>query len=685
MRQRKRGLAFLLAMALVFGGFLPGSLKVSAAGTDFFEDRTAQSSGTRETEETEGNRETKTDEEAESKTETESTKETESTEESESIEETESVGETETTEETESTKETENIEETETAGESETAKETESTEETGVGEDEAALYGTPQPSVSYRVHMQTYNWQDWASDGAVCGKENSRKRLEALEIKVSGIDGLGVEYQVYSADGKWHSGKDGSEAGTTGQGLRVERLKASLTGTAAGQYDIYYRVCVQEYGWLDWASNGREAGVDSSWNRTVEAIQVKIQTKGSQAPGLTSMPYLKTDPDEGYPNTHVNTGSRAKDMIAVAKTQVGYYKPSGSATKYGTWYNVYNNSSAGDYFPSAPWCAMFMSWCAKQADIPRGIFYINASTVNMARWYQNEKNPGYWHDRGTYTPQPGDLIFFKFSTNNNYVNHVGVVTGVSAGKVFTIEGNTSDSVRERNYALDSASIVGYATPDYNETGLTVPPPESKQLSYRADVEGKGWAPWVGDGETAGTTGSYKMLRALMVDLSGKGISGGVTYRTHMQTQGWQNWVSDGAISGIPDGTKRMEAVQIKLTGEAEKKYDIYYRVHSQSFGWLDWAKNGESAGSEGYAKRMEAIEIRLVQKGAAAPGKTGRAFVKKGDTVTYSTHCQTYGWLPYTENGVMNGTTGEYKRLEGIRIGLEQVSGEISYRTHVQT
>lgn len=190
---------------------------------------------------------------------------------------------------------------------------------------------------------------------------------------------------------------------------------------------------------------------------------------------------------------------------------------------------------------------------------------------------------------------------------------------------------------------------------------------------------------------AGTTGSYKMLRALMVKLSDQ-VSGGVTYRAHMQSHGWQNWVSDGEICGIPDGTKRMEAVEIKLTGEAEKQYDIYYHVHSQSYGWLGWAKNGESAGTEGYAKRVEAIEICLVPKGGAAPGSTVRPFVKKTAetsakpaSVSYSTHCQTYGWLAATADGVMNGTEGKAKRLEGIKINLSNAAGDISYRTHVQT
>jgi hypothetical protein len=54
------------------------------------------------------------------------------------------------------------------------------------------------------------------------------------------------------------------------------------------------------------------------------------------------------------------------------------------------------------------------------------------------------------------------------------------------------------------------------------------------------------------------------------------------------------------------------------------------------------------------------------------------------DKVSYKTHVQDYGWQNYVSNGAVSGTSGESKRLEALRIKLENMSGSVQYRTHVQ-
>lgn len=60
----------------------------------------------------------------------------------------------------------------------------------------------------------------------------------------------------------------------------------------AEYYDIYYRVHTQNYGWLDWAKNGAVAGTEGYGYR-IEAVQIKILSKGKAAPGNTTRPFVK--------------------------------------------------------------------------------------------------------------------------------------------------------------------------------------------------------------------------------------------------------------------------------------------------------------------------------------------------------------------------------------------------------
>lgn len=54
------------------------------------------------------------------------------------------------------------------------------------------------------------------------------------------------------------------------------------------------------------------------------------------------------------------------------------------------------------------------------------------------------------------------------------------------------------------------------------------------------------------------------------------------------------------------------------------------------------------------------------------------------EKVSYQTHVQDIGWQGYFSNGLVSGTSGQSKRLEAIRIKLENIAGGIEYRTHVQ-
>lgn len=127
-------------------------------------------------------------------------------------------------------------------------------------------------------------------------------------------------------------------------------------------------------------------------------------------------------------NTYTLTGNQRKDILGVALTQMGYTegshngKKTGNDTKYGMWMG----------YEYQPWCAMFVSWCARQADIPESILRNSCKASPQGPYF----NIAYYSG-AEYTPQPGDLFFKpEFS-------HVGLVYEVKGDIVVTIEGNVN--------------------------------------------------------------------------------------------------------------------------------------------------------------------------------------------------------------------------------------------------
>ena len=233
------------------------------------------------------------------------------------------------------------------------------------------------------------------------------------------------------------------------------------------------------------------------------------------------------------------------------------------------------------------------------------------------------------------------------------------------------------------------------------------------ICYTTHVQTYGWQgdennanKWFANGKMAGTSGKAKRLEGIKIRVYGNDNLG-IQYTTHCQSYGWLPWSANGEMNGTEGEAKRLEAIKIQLTGADKEKYDVYYRVHAQSYGWLAWAANGAPAGTAGLAKRLEAIQIVIVKKGESFDHAIGNIQSARGEAyiasstananpvvtgennvnVEYRTHVQSFGWQGWKYNGVMSGTSGKAKRLEGINIKLtnKPYSGSIVYTTHVQS
>lgn len=202
--------------------------------------------------------------------------------------------------------------------------------------------------VYYRVHSQKFGWLGWAKNGESAGTAGYGYRLESIQIKLvkKGSAAPGstanafretlVKYRTHVQSYGWQGYvSDGALSGTSGQAKRLEAIQIKLTGEMANKYDVYYRVHAQTYGWLGWAKNGASAGT-SGYGKRLEAIEIKLVAKGSAAPGSTANAYVEK------PTTVAATGITL-NKTSYTLTKGGTYTlsatvaPSNATNKTVTW------------------------------------------------------------------------------------------------------------------------------------------------------------------------------------------------------------------------------------------------------------------------------------------------------------------------------------------------------------
>ena len=136
-------------------------------------------------------------------------------------------------------------------------------------------------TTSYRTHVQSFGWQSLVQNGVMSGTSGKAKRLEGIEISVSGNKNLGIQYSTHCQTYGWLPwSANGEMSGTTGEAKRLEAIKIQLAGADKDKYDVYYRVHAQSYGWLGWAANGAPAGT-AGYAKRLEGIQIVVVKKGA--------------------------------------------------------------------------------------------------------------------------------------------------------------------------------------------------------------------------------------------------------------------------------------------------------------------------------------------------------------------------------------------------------------------
>ncbi len=168
-------------------------------------------------------------------------------------------------------------------------------------------------------------------------------------------------------------------------------------------------------------------------------------------------------------------------LLEIAGKEVGYREGPHGYSKFGEYW--------GD--PYAQWCAEYLCWCVDQVDKTHGTallknvypLYSGQNTgmrwfIKEGRWISRNGNLEDWGyqwfkgedefiQAGEYIPQPGDWVFFTWTSDNN-TSHVAMVEYSTMDKdgnvtIHCLEGNNPSSVARAAYSTADKKILGYGT------------------------------------------------------------------------------------------------------------------------------------------------------------------------------------------------------------------------------
>ena len=229
----------------------------------------------------------------------------------------------------------------------------------------------------------------------------------------------------------------------------VQELKAALTSAEVESPIDMERIklALQGYnfgnGYISWAKS-KYGGY--SYANAVEFSTQQAQRLGWDSYGDTQYPAHVL---RYYPYGRAFTAGSNQGIVEVALTQIG----NEGGQPYWSWYG---------FDSRVEWCACFVSWCADQCGyIDSGLIPKFAGCIDGANWFKSNNR---WNDRN-YEPKAGDIIFFDWEGDGT-TDHVGIVEKCENGTVYTVEGNSGDSVRQNSYPVGYYEILGYGVPAY---------------------------------------------------------------------------------------------------------------------------------------------------------------------------------------------------------------------------
>lgn len=243
--------------------------------------------------------------------------------------------------------------------------------------------------------------------------------------------------------------------------------------------------------------NGKYGFVHSGWVKKVTSTTTTTTKKTTTTTKKTTTTTKKTT------ITTKKTTTTTKKTTTTTKKETGKYSRSAVVNLINSW--IGKNEADGSYksiidiynsytgkFPRGTKMEYGWAWCAcTWSALAIKLGYTAIMPIEISCYYiiERAKEMGVWVEQDSYVPSPGDAVLYDWDDNGAGDNtgapdHIGTVTEVhkDQGYFLVVEGNYSNSVKQRKLSINGRYIRGFITPKYDATGTITPTTTKKSTS-----------------------------------------------------------------------------------------------------------------------------------------------------------------------------------------------------------
>ena len=167
----------------------------------------------------------------------------------------------------------------------------------------------------------------------------------------------------------------------------------------------------------------------------------------------------------------VEVTSKREAIVALANSWLGKNEADGSHKEIIDVYNSYHPHPRGYKVKyTDAWCATFISALA----IKLGYTDFITIECSCSKILAKAKVTGTFKEDDSYFPKIGDFILYDWEDKGvgdctGTPDHIGIVTKVNGKNITVVEGDYSNSVKERVLKVNDKFIRGYIVPNYEAT------------------------------------------------------------------------------------------------------------------------------------------------------------------------------------------------------------------------